>query len=85
MSNYGFVSLRNPGGDFAWSTKTFGVRGTPTSFLVDPEGKIVFNVPGLETVESTRVCDEEVAGLLKWTASPAYARAAATPSVKAQP
>ena len=85
MSNYGFVSLKNPpGGDFDWSRKTYGIRSTPTSFLVDPDGKIVFDVPGLETVESTKVCDEEVAGLLKWTASGAYARSAASP-VKAQP
>ena len=84
MSNYGFVSLKNPGGDFDWSGKTYGVHGTPTSFLIDPEGKIVFNVPGLETVESTQVCDEEVAGLLKWSASAAAMHPAAAP-VKAQP
>lgn len=84
MSNYGFVSLKNPGGDFGWSGKTYGVHGTPTSFLVDPDGKIVFNVPGLETIESTRVCDEEVAGLLKWSVRPAAMHTAA-PSVKAQP
>ena len=84
MSNYGFISLKNPGGDFAWSSKTYGVRGTPTSFLVDPDGKIVFDVPGLETVQSTKVCDEEVAGLLKWSSSAAFARAAAPPA-KAQP
>jgi hypothetical protein len=85
MSNYGFVPLRNPGGDFAWSTKTYGVRGTPTSFLVDPNGKIVFNVPGLESIESTKLCDEEVAGLLKWSASAAASTHPAATAVKAQP
>jgi thioredoxin-related protein len=84
MSNYGFVALKNPGGDWTWAGKNYGVHGTPTSFLVDADGKIVFNVPGLETVEATSLCDQEVAGLLKWSASSEAARAAAAPA-KAQP
>lgn len=75
MSNYGFVSLKNPGGGFAWSSKTYGVRGTPTSFLIDPDGKIVFDVPGLESLDSQKLCDEEVGGLLAWTASSNSTRA----------
>jgi len=85
MSNYGFTSLKNPGGDFSWSRKAYGVQSTPTSFLLDPEGKIVFNIPGLESLDDEKTADQEVAGLLKWTASTAAsAHPAATP-VKAQP
>jgi hypothetical protein len=84
MSNYSFVALKNPGGDWDWAGKNYGVHGTPTSFLVDPDGKIVFDVPGLETVASTNLCEEEVAGLLKWSASEESAHAAAS-SGKARP
>ncbi len=82
MSNYSFTSLKNPGGGFAWSSKTYGVRGTPTSFLVDPDGKIVFDVPGLESLDSVKLCEQEVAGLLKWSASATPAPAS---PAKAQP
>lgn len=84
MGNYSFIALKNPGGDWDWAGKNYGVRGTPTSFLVDPDGNIIFNLPGLETVDSTNLCDEEVAGLLKWSASANSPRAAA-PAAKAQP
>jgi thioredoxin-related protein len=84
MSNYSFVALKNPGGDWDWAGKNYGVHGTPTSFLVDSDGKILFDVPGLETVDSTNLCEEEVAGLLKWSASPESAHAA-LPATKAQP
>ena len=86
MSNYGFTALKNPGGDWDWARKNYGVRGTPTSFLLDPKGNIVFDVPGLESIESTNLCDEEVAGLLKWSQSASANSAhAATPAAKAQP
>ena len=84
MSNYGFVALKNPGGDFSWSKKNYGVWGTPTSFLVDPEGKIIFNLTGLESLDSEKLCDQEVAGLLEWSASGNSVHATA-PSSKAQP
>jgi hypothetical protein len=83
MSNYGFVALKNPGGDWDWAGKNYGVRGTPTSFLVDPDGKIVFDVPGLETVDSTNLCEQEIAGMLKWSATAASAHSAA--AAKGQP
>lgn len=86
MSNYGFVALKNPGGDWDWAGKNYNVHGTPTSFLLDPKGNIVFDVPGLESIESTNLADEEVAGLLKWSQSAgANSAPAATPAAKAQP
>lgn len=69
MSQYGFKSLKNPGSGFEWSSETYGVNGTPTSFLLDPDGKIVFNVPGLESADAVETCDKEIGGLLKWVAS----------------
>ncbi len=86
MSNYNFVALKNPGGDWDWAGENYGVHGTPTSFLVDAKGNIVFNVPGLESIESTKLCDEEVAGLLKWSQSAsANSDRVAAPAAKAQP
>lgn len=82
MSNYSFTSLKNPGGGFPWATKTYGVRGTPTSFLVDPDGKVVFDVPGLESADSAKLCDQEVSGLLKWSGTE---NSAHTAPRKAQP
>ena len=69
MSNYGFTALKNPGGDFDWSTKTYGVNGTPTSFLLDPNGKILFKFNGLESLDATDTCNLEVGGLLAYSAA----------------
>jgi hypothetical protein len=84
MSNYGFTSLKNPGGNWDWAGKNYGVHGTPTSFLLDPNGKILFNIPGLESLDSEKLCDQEVAGLLEWSASGNSVHATA-PSSKTQP
>ena len=82
MSNYSFTALKNPGGGFQWSTKTYGVNGTPTSFLLDPDGKILFKFNGLESLDATKTCNEEVGGLLAFSAT-----SGATPGVvaKSQP
>lgn len=69
MSNYGFTALKNPGGDFGWSMKTYGVNGTPTSFLLDPDGKILFKFNGLESLDALKTCNDEVGGLLAYSAA----------------
>jgi len=69
MSNYGFTALKNPGGDFDWSMKTYGVNGTPTSFLLDGDGKILFKFNGLESLDATDTCESEVGGLLAYSAA----------------
>jgi hypothetical protein len=83
MSKYTFTALKNPGEGWSWGQKTYGVQGTPTSFLLDPEGKIIFKVPGLESVSSDQQAEAEIAGLLKWTETPEYARARAQRSAVA--
>jgi thiol-disulfide isomerase/thioredoxin len=69
MSGYGFTALKGSDKGFSWANKMYGVQGTPTSFLLDPDGKIVFKVEGLESLESEKACETEVEGLLKWSAS----------------
>ena len=68
MSQYHFTALKNPGGGWSWGQKNYGVQGTPTSFLLDPQGKIIFKVPGFVTAPAERESDNEIAALLKWTA-----------------
>jgi hypothetical protein len=65
MSNYGFTALKNPGGDFDWSGKTYGVDATPTSFLLDANGKMLFRFGDLESIADMKTCEEEVSGLLE--------------------
>lgn len=67
MSNYGFTALKNPGEGWSWTSKNYGVRGTPTSFLLDPEGKILFKFNGVETLDAEKVCDQEIGGLLAFS------------------
>lgn len=84
MSNYGFTALKNPGGGFQWSIKTYGVNGTPTSFLLDPDGKILFKFNGLESLDALKICNSEVGGLLAYTAATSNA-VSARATAKAQP
>lgn len=74
MSKYSFTALKNHGEGWSWGQKTYGVEGTPTSFLLDPQGKIIFKVPGFVTIPSEQESENEVASLLKWTGSPEYTR-----------
>jgi hypothetical protein len=82
MSNYGFTALKGAG-DFDWSIKAYGVRGTPTSFLLDPNGKVLFRFGGLESLDAVKTCDAEVGGLLAFDAASTATSARA--AVKAQP
>jgi hypothetical protein len=75
MGKYSFIALKNPGAGWSWGEKNYGVQGTPTSFLLDPDGRIVFNVPGLETLPAVKQAESEVAGLVRWTESPGYKEA----------
>jgi thioredoxin-related protein len=81
MSQYSFTALKNHGEGWSWGQKTYGVQGTPTSFLLDPQGKIIFNVPGFVTIPSEQESENEVASLLKWTENPEYARSIEKSSV----
>jgi hypothetical protein len=73
MSKYGFTALKNPGAGWSWGQKTYGVQGTPTSFLLDPAGKIMFKPPGFVTLPSEQESEKEVAGLVQWSESGEYA------------
>lgn len=66
--------------DFDWSIKTYGVDETPTSFLLDPEGKSVFKFKDLESLDDVRICDEEVSGLLAYDAGAALHASTTTKS-----
>lgn len=76
MSNYNFTALKNPGGGFQWSAKTYGVNGTPTSFLLDPDGKVLFKFNGLESLDALKICNSEVGGLLAFSAGTSNAASA---------
>ena len=69
MSNYGFTALKNPGAGWSWGSKNYGVQGTPTSFLLGPNGKVLFRFGGLESLDAVKTCDEEVGGLLAFDAA----------------
>jgi hypothetical protein len=69
MSDYGFTALKNPGEGWSWTSKTYGVKGTPTSFLLDPEGKILFKFNGVESIDAEETCDKEIGGLLAFSAA----------------
>ena len=69
MADYGFTALKGPDEALSWVYKVYGVHGEPTSFLLDPEGKILFKIHGLEQLEARKTFDAEVRGLLRWAAS----------------
>jgi hypothetical protein len=83
MSNTGFTALKNPGQSWSWAEKTYGVDETPTSFLLDANGKVLFKFNDVESRDDVRRCDAEVGGLLAFeeASNATSARAA----VKAQP
>lgn len=64
MSNFGFTALKGSD-DSEWSSKTYDVNATPTSFLLDPDGKMLFRFGGLESTTDLKTCEEEVRGLLE--------------------
>lgn len=64
MSNYGFTALKGAD-DSDWSFKTYGVDATPTSFLLNPDGKLLFRFGDLESIADMKTCEEEVSGLLE--------------------
>lgn len=64
MSNFGFTALKGLD-DSGWSAKTYGVDATPTSFLLDPDGKMLFRFGDLESTADLKTCEEEVSGLLE--------------------
>lgn len=64
MSNTGFTALKNPGQSWSWAEKTYGVDETPTSFLLDANGKVLFKFNDVESRDDVKRCDEEVGGLL---------------------
>lgn len=69
MANYGFTALKGADDALSWAHKVYGVQGEPTSFLLDPEGEILFKIHGLENLEARKTFDAEVGGLLRWAAS----------------
>jgi hypothetical protein len=64
MNNYRFTALEGAD-DSEWSEKTYGVDATPTSFLLDPDGKLLFRFGDLESIADMKICEEEVSGLLE--------------------
>jgi hypothetical protein len=83
MSDYGFTALKNPGEGWSWASKNYGVNGTPTSFLLDPQGKILFKSNGVESIDAEETCNKEIGGLLAFTrattSSPAHLAQKAQP------
>lgn len=69
MGSYGFTALKGSDEGFSWARKMYGVHDMPASFLLDPEGKIVFKIAELESLEAEKTCEVEVESLLKWSAS----------------
>ncbi len=59
-NGYGFIPLKSP--EAGWSSKIYNVYGTPSNFLLDGEGRVVFT-PSVHDAESEHVFDQEV-GLL---------------------
>ena len=81
MSNYGFTALKSPGQD--WAQKTYGVDETPTSFLLDANGKMLFKFNDVESLNDLKVCEQEIGGLLAYSAATSNA-VSARATAKAQ-
>lgn len=64
MNNFGFTALKGAD-DSEWSAKTYDVDATPTSFLLDTDGKLLFKFGGLESTADLKACEEAVDGLLE--------------------
>ncbi len=56
----GFTPLES---EWAWAQKAYGVEGTPASFLIDAEGRIMFR-PEVHDTASERVLERQVEALL---------------------
>ncbi len=59
-NGYGFLPLKS---DWEWAKKTYHVGGTPTNFLIDAQGRIVFR-PRVHDAESQRTLELEIESLL---------------------
>lgn len=58
---YGFVKLQAPESD--WVSKTYDVRGFPTTYVLDADGKAMFTHVGYSP-KSIKHMDAEIAALL---------------------
>lgn len=58
---YGFVNLQAPDSD--WVTKTYGLHGFPTTYVLDADGKTMFTHVGYSP-QAIEEMDAEIAALL---------------------
>jgi hypothetical protein len=64
-NGYDFLPLKSPA---KWAEDVYKVRYTPVNFLIDAEGRIVFN-PDVRSKESLRTFENEIEALLKRAAT----------------
>ena len=59
-NSYGFIPLK---GDRDWAKKAYNVVGTPTNFLLDAQGRVIFK-PRVYDAETERTLELEIEALL---------------------
>ncbi len=59
-NKYGFIPLK---GDIDWAGKTYKVRGTPSNFLFDRQGRLLFK-PRAYDADTERTLELEIQALL---------------------
>jgi tetratricopeptide (TPR) repeat protein len=60
-NHYDFVPLKS---NWDWARETYGVRGAPSHFLIDREGRLIFKPPVLRSEDSYRTFELQLEALL---------------------
>lgn len=60
-NRYGFIPLKS---NWDWARENYGVRGAPTNFLIDHEGRVVFKPGVIRSAEARRTFELQVEALL---------------------
>jgi tetratricopeptide (TPR) repeat protein len=79
-NGYGFLLLKS---DYAWATKTYKVRGTPTNFLIDTQGRVMFR-PFIYDPVTGKKFERQVEALLSRKNDTRAGQSRGTPAAKAQ-
>lgn len=61
-NRYGFIPLKS---NWDWAEKNYGVRGAPTNFLIDREGRVVFKLGVIRSAEAHRTFELQIEALLE--------------------
>ncbi len=61
-NRYGFIPLKS---NWDWARENYGVRGAPTNFLIDREGRVVFKPGVIRSTDAHRTFELQIEALLQ--------------------